>query len=888
MCSRIQLSLDKFSFTSKPSGRHIQEINNRLANGRIAVSVSELQNVIKKIGEQGFSFSPATFRDGKRSKETFEQQQLFVLDIDNEHPQEKLLTPKEALLRADENHLPILMIYETFSSTVEHPRFRILFLNDAPVTDKRLAEDMNQMLGRIFPEADRSCVSDYSKIYFGGKEILYESNSYCTDTINIELLWRQFNLYLRKTDPKHCKAILERFLKGDELHITTTTDSEFTPNATDLKNGDNLHSSIIYSNIGEGRKSPFYNVTYTQGISKNSLPPDRKNIPSSGANYHKLYKSTLLEKIPPRCRLFGEFVSGSRELTHEELSGIGMALVNVEGGRNFFLKTCVKYPHLHSKPNYRDEWAGQLSYFSKHNYSPQNCDGFCVYCDECNHGKNMLSVPGQRKGTIEKLSDDDFELCDLATAEERLQEVIHEACSFSSPEGVVVISAQCGLGKSEDILNEALSKKILMALPTNILKEDLYDRAVAKDVDLVMTPSLDAIYDELPEDVAHYIQKLRKNGMSHEVHPYIKDLLKNNDISVLKQYMTERERAIDYDGSLLTTHRNFSVKEYDEKYDAYIVDEDIMLDTYISSHQEVSKKKLKRALHHAPIDSDQRVKLKELLRLLKESREGFVKLDSLEWENNESKDTPKFYGFDLKAFFKAERFYIRPENKKLGVKEAVLFVDPPSFPRKNFTVLSATANETIYRAVFGNNVEFKMLPRAKYRGQLIQYYGLSMSRSCLHAHPGLIPHIQKRLNIDDAATLTYKGYVSNELYFGNLVGNDRLKGMDSLVIGSAYQPPYVYGLAAMALDLPFDENLTMKYQAVEYNGCRFWYNTFEDPVLREIQMWMTESELEQAIGRSRLLRTDATVYVCSNFPLRQADYRDGRIELYGDYLSAYR
>ena len=171
----------------------------------------------------------------------------------------------------------------------------------------------------------------------------------------------------------------------------------------------------------------------------------------------------------------------------------------------------------------------------------------------------------------------------------------------------------------------------------------------------------------------------------------------------------------------------------------------------------------------------------------------FITLDTMEWENEDDEENLKFYGFDLKALFKAKKFYIRPENKKLGIKAATLFVDLPAFPQKNFTILSATANETIYRAVFGDGVEFNVLPSAKYRGQIIQFYGLSMSRNCLQNHAGIISYIQQRLNIDDTATLTYKGYVDNPLYFGNLVGNDRLKGKDSLIIGSAYQPPYVYG-----------------------------------------------------------------------------------------------
>lgn len=63
----------------------------------------------------------------------------------------------------------------------------------------------------------------------------------------------------------------------------------------------------------------------------------------------------------------------------------------------------------------------------------------------------------------------------------------------------------------------------------------------------------------------------------------------------------------------------------------------------------------------------------------------------------------------------------------------------------------------------------------------------------------------------------------------------------------------------------------MTMQVVEHNGYRFWFNTFTDENLRSVQFWMIESELEQAIGRARLLRHDCTVHLFSNFPLKQSE-----------------
>ena len=62
----------------------------------------------------------------------------------------------------------------------------------------------------------------------------------------------------------------------------------------------------------------------------------------------------------------------------------------------------------------------------------------------------------------------------------------------------------------------------------------------------------------------------------------------------------------------------------------------------------------------------------------------------------------------------------------------------------------------------------------------------------------------------------------------------------------------------------------MSPQVVEHNGYRFTFTTFSNEDLRKIQFWMLESELEQAVGRSRLLRNECTVHLFSNFPLSQS------------------
>jgi hypothetical protein len=47
--------------------------------------------------------------------------------------------------------------------------------------------------------------------------------------------------------------------------------------------------------------------------------------------------------------------------------------------------------------------------------------------------------------------------------------------------------------------------------------------------------------------------------------------------------------------------------------------------------------------------------------------------------------------------------------------------------------------------------------------------------------------------------------------------------------------------------------------------------TYKNEQLRELQLYFISKELEQCIGRARLLRNDCTVLVFSNFPVEQSE-----------------
>lgn len=139
---------------------------------------------------QGYSFTPAVLAGGSKA-ENWQYQQVFGIDIDNEEKTVKgthnkvraadPLTVERVLERCNEWGIKPALIYETFSSTPEWQKFRVLFIGEIAITDKQRAANILKSLMEIFPECDQSC-KNLDRLFFGGKSILHiDSTAVLTD-----------------------------------------------------------------------------------------------------------------------------------------------------------------------------------------------------------------------------------------------------------------------------------------------------------------------------------------------------------------------------------------------------------------------------------------------------------------------------------------------------------------------------------------------------------------------------------------------------------------------------------------------------------------------------------------------------------------------------------
>ena len=210
-------------------------------------------------------------------------------------------------------------------------------------------------------------------------------------------------------------------------------------------------------------------------------------------------------------------------------------------------------------------------------------------------------------------------------------------------------------------------------------------------------------------------------------------------------------------------------------------------------------------------------------------------------------------------------------------------------PRKKYIVLSATADPQIYRDYFRNLqvIEYEYM-EAKYKGNLLQFVYYSLSRNNLRDNQSVYSFISDYCgeNIAKISFMCEEDYHKKmnkaRLHYGNAVGVNVLKGKDLAVIGTPFKHPNAYLLPGVYLYGESVNNDKMRRRNVEFNGFSFLMMAYSQDELRHFQLCSIFSELEQAIGRARLLRCSCNVYLFSNFPCSQAEF------VLSDYLDKYK
>ena len=220
-----------------------------------------------------------------------------------------------------------------------------------------------------------------------------------------------------------------------------------------------------------------------------------------------------------------------------------------------------------------------------------------------------------------------------------------------------------------------------------------------------------------------------------------------------------------------------------------------------------------------------------------------------------------------------------------AAKDRIVFVGRRRLPTRidKYIIASASASRTLYEAYLTSDIEFLDMPPIIHQGQLILHPEKSFAnwsllggskinrlekiQEILQRHPG-VPVICSKTCKNALPAEQQERIVCT---FGAAEGLNGFQGSDLVVIGVLNRPDYVYKLLAVALGnkLGLDTTLELANQRVQRNGFEFGAFTFDNELLQEIQLSMVETELEQAVGRARLVSQDCQVDLYTNIPLLQ-------------------
>ncbi len=493
------------------------------------------------------------------------------------------------------------------------------------------------------------------------------------------------------------------------------------------------------------------------------------------------------------------------------------------------------------------------------------------YKDECDHCENMISTAKPESNRIVRLKEEEY--CTLKEAESDLFHSFVDAV-YSNDNDIHIIKAQTSLGKTRMIINFMKlnsDQKFIIVAPTHNLKNQIYSDARNSGItDIFNTPDIKeyCISDEIMEQVDCYYSI----GAGMKVIPFLRKIrrrLKESDIDHkhISMYLDDCEKAKDYDGNIVTSHSRFLYMNL-EKYSGYqvIIDEDIMrtlLD--IESVSINGLMQVKRNLNlPAPVIS----KIDAICNYKTSGEKKYIRCEHIGSLEGVFGDITDFNKVDVNLYglLQAECFAVDDDN--------VYFLNEKFLPETKMIIMSATIDAELYHMLYRyRKIHLYECRKAEYMGKVIQYTDYSYSRFFFNENEKIIDGLRKRTENQVVITLScIEHKFKTRYHFGNVEGLNDNRGKDIAVIGLPNLNNVVYGLYAMRMGYVGDVHMCCR--RIQYGNFDFRLNTFEDKIIRRIQLWLLSSQLEQAVGRARLLRENCTVTVFLGFLVEQAEFHN--------------
>ncbi len=802
---KYNLSCSKIPVTVK-SETNFGKITNCFEN--VTLSLDEIVTYTQP--PYSYSFAPATFTNNMINNESWNSQQIFMLDFDSG------ITSDEVIERFKSFDITPNFIYYTLSHTDEHPRFRIGLCLDEVIDSYKYGLIIRKGLLKAFPEADKRCVNA-SRFFLGGNN----GNVPSFLQISVEKLLNMLSICSITDSQNQTRKVAEMW----DMLCNIYSVSE--------KNAKNKPSSSFI------------------------MTPERKAY-LDRVKASKIDINDCISKI----KILQDFDSGVW-LNHDLLFGLATNLNWIPGGLTYMKKTMLAY-NEQGKTSYSSNNFNALKYVHVTKYNPNKLQKFSPYAEDFVY-RDIIDCVYTPRGSV-KLTRKNTPKISLEEACKKLGNEYLKAI-YAQNLNIYIFLVATGVGKTQ-LLKDLVNS--IICCYTHKKKKELSEKGMK--VKHVVTPQRPVF--ENNKLLEKHIATLFEAGLNEKVHQTIKSLANNKlkkfnpsneEIESAKKYLEDLDAVYkSKDETILTTHQRGIFNLFERNlivFDEDPIDKLIEIKTLYITDLMIIMTRFKSK------------KLAKIIQLLQNAEQEKMFENNLD-KIDDSKLIDVIEDLKIKsnviAFMNCVNFY--KDKKDPNIIYYSLIKRLPD--DKKIMIMSATANVELYKQTYGDRLKVIDISNVENEGKIIQYTDKSYSRYSLNNSDlsNLYENVKDLPVISFKNYDNDKLNIVKDMWFGNCAGYDSLKGKNIAVVGTPHKNEVHYKFYAATAGLNVNDlDWTMKQRNVQWNGFEFRFTTYENEILQKIQMDTIAADLIQAAGRARTVRENCTVKILSNLPLSISD-----------------
>ena len=853
------------------------------------------------VGECGYFWKSSLLVGGAKN-ENFKEAYIISLDFDEG------LTIDQFLQNSKDLGLEPTFIYQTFSHDENSHRFRAIWRLNTPIGDPQLKTAIQLMIMEVFPECDNAC-KDLSRLWVGGKKVV---NYKYENTLNIESLVNATinSIYIKYGD--NGAKELKKFCKKIGINIFNKY-PYILKNSNLEENRENSYN-IYYRELRENlpKTDNFKNIEYDGFIfsfdnnSYNTTKATNRGAKIQSIKGNKIKKTKIdFTKLSNKCQLFNDFING-KKLKHETIYHLSTNLYEFEKYPTVLENTLKKYSYNNWENKY-NTYSASINY----NYAPTRCEKNCKYYIECMNPLNIKEKYYTKETKAKKIENPT-----LLTLGEREEQLKQDFKNFKNIDKntITMIKAPTGIGKSRLLQTVDLNNTIV-AVSNHRLGEQLYNDLLNNPSNVGLVYAKPLKLDRLPDDLKFQIQRFYDLGLHGEVkNVAFEEIKRLNQLGLkgekfpkyyydLMEHLENME-SIKGATSLLYTHHRLSFGSNNKKIDTVIIDEDFLKGfvkyDYLNKNdifEDLNKIRGWSEKFNNPRSKYYNDYL-DLFELCEYLEIDLYKNSNGNWFENplrklileggfrkllidyikENKDNMQM---DIFKIIKAEYIAIK--------QDYIHFInadDIKVLQDYRVIILSATLDQEIHckfieKYLPNKVIDFKDYGEIELKGRIYCDCSYAYSREGLK---NLTEKAKKKLDkilsddrYNNVITFMSKDLIDVESYgkskithFGATEGLNGYEGENLCVIGTPHHNSSIYEAYGVILTGQNPTSNTWKVKRIQKYGFEFDLNTYEsdeDKLFTDIQLYFLYSELIQAVGRARALRFECDIYVYSSLPL---------------------